>query len=203
MTEKIFPAFPKSYNLIEKATRASDFSMASDVYTGSFLKTLAASKTDGKFLELGTGTGLSTSWILAGMDSTSSLISVDNDPAVLNIARQYLADDHRLKLVHSDGGEWIEKNSDLKFDFIFADTWHGKYLMLEATLLMLNAGGLYIIDDMLPQKNWPEGHHEKAIHLVEVLEKREDLFITKLNWSTGIVIAVKSALLDKRISYCF
>lgn len=32
-------------------------------------------------------------------------------------------------------------------DFIFADTWHGKYLMLAEVLDMLNPGGLYIIDD--------------------------------------------------------
>ena len=63
--------------------------------------------------------------------------------------------------------------------------------MLEEALTMLNCGGLYIIDDMLPQPNWPEGHAEKAILLVEILEQRDDLVLTKLNWATGIVIAVK------------
>ena len=53
------------------------------------------------------------------------------------------------------------------------------------------ATSLYIIDDMLPQPNWPEGHHEKAINLVIELEKRSDLVLTKQNWATGIIIAVK------------
>jgi len=26
---------------------------------------------------------------------------------------------------------------------------------------MLSIGGIYIIDDLLPQDNWPEGHEEK------------------------------------------
>jgi hypothetical protein len=56
---------------------------------------------------------------------------------------------------------------------------------------MLNKGGLYIIDDMLPQPNWPEGHHEKAINLIKLLEAREDLALTKQVWATGIVVAVK------------
>ncbi len=56
---------------------------------------------------------------------------------------------------------------------------------------MLNKGGIYIIDDMLPQPNWPEGHHEKAINLINFLERREDLFLTKQVWSTGIIVAVK------------
>jgi hypothetical protein len=56
---------------------------------------------------------------------------------------------------------------------------------------MLNKGGLYIIDDMLPQPNWPDGHQEKSIKLINYLETREDLVLTKQIWSTGIIIAVK------------
>jgi len=44
---------------------------------------------------------------------------------------------------------------------------------------------------MLPQPNWPDGHHEKAINLVGELEERNDLVLTKQNWATGIIIAVK------------
>jgi hypothetical protein len=46
---------------------------------------------------------------------------------------------------------------------------------------------------MLPQPNWPEGHHEKALQLVEELEKNESLLLTKQAWSTGIVVATKKA----------
>ncbi len=191
MTEEIKQAYPKAYLDIEKATKESGFSMASDTLTCSLLKTLAATKPASKFLELGTGTGLSTSWILDGMDEASTLISIDNDTHFLTIAQHFLADDQRLDLVCEDGAEWLDQNSSLKFDFIFADTWHGKYLLLEEALDMLNPGGLYIIDDMLPQPNWPEGHQEKALRLIETLEKRKDLVLTKQCWATGIVIAVK------------
>ncbi len=167
------------------------FTMASDVLTCSLLRTLAASKPGGKFLELGTGTGLSTSWILDGMDSSSTLISVDNDPIFLAIAQANLAEDDRLDLVCVDGGEWIEENKAKKYDYVFADTWHGKYLMLDETLAMLNKGALYIIDDMLPQANWPDGHAEKASQLIAELERRQDLTITKQDWATGIIIATK------------
>ena len=191
MTDEVNQQFPGSYNDIIEATNLSGFTMASDVLTCSLLRTLAATKPSGKFLELGTGTGLSTAWILDGMDSISSLISVDNDPAFVEIAKMYLGNDDRLNLVVSDGGKWIEENKAQKFDYIFADTWHGKYLVLDEALSMLNKGGLYIIDDMLPQQNWPEGHQEKATNLIRYLEKREDLVLTKQVWSTGIVIAVK------------
>ena len=57
MTEEINQNYPKTYQQINSATKASGFDMASDVLTCSLLKTLAATKPSGKFLELGTGTG--------------------------------------------------------------------------------------------------------------------------------------------------
>ena len=194
MNQEINQAYPKAYWDIDKATIQSGFTMASDALTCSLLKTLAVTKPAGKFLELGTGTGLSTSWILDGMDVASTLISIDNDDRFLVIAQQFLGDDKRLELVCIDGADWFEQNKHLKFDYIFADTWHGKYLLLDEAIAMLNPGGLYIIDDMLPQPNWPEGHHEKAIKLVEVLEQRTDLVLTKQCWASGIVIGVKKVV---------
>lgn len=191
MEDSIKQKFPKTYSEIDRSTKESGFTMASDVLTCSLLRTLASSKPSGKFLELGTGTGLSTSWILDGMDQSSSLVSVDNDSNFLSIAEKYLAEDQRLNLVCSDGGEWITQNKNQRFDYIFADTWHGKYLMMEEALAMLNEGGLYIIDDMLPQPNWPEGHAEKATRLIADIEQRKDLRLTKQSWATGIIIAVK------------
>lgn len=191
MTPEINSALPYAYEAIDADTKSSGFSMASDVLTCSLLKTLAASKPSGRFLELGTGTGLSTAWILSGMDKLSTLISVDFDEKFLDIAEKHLGGDDRLALVLADGEEWVLNNLHMKFDYIFADTWHGKYLLLDEVLNMLNKGGLYIIDDMLPQPNWPEGHDMKAKNLVKELEARKDITLTKQVWATGIIIAVK------------
>lgn len=193
MIEEIKQNYPEAYMAIDEATKDAGFSMASAALTCSLLQTLAASKPGASFLELGTGTGLSTSWILAGMDHRSTLTSIDNEAKFLDIAARYLGHDDRLKLECIDGETWVLQNKDKKYDYIFADTWHGKYLMLEEVLDMLNPGAFYIIDDMLPQKNWPEGHAEKATRLIEVLEQREDLILTKQCWATGIVIATKKA----------
>lgn len=191
MTEEINQSYPAAYLEIVRATEESGFTMASDGLTCSLLRTLAASKPSGKFLELGTGTGLSTSWILDGMDEHSSLVSIDNASEFLNIAQKHLGGDERLTLAEIDGASWFAQNKNRKFDFVFADTWHGKYLLLDEVLSMLNKGGIYIIDDMLPQPNWPEGHGEKALKLIADLEARQDLFLTKQVWATGITVGVK------------
>ena len=191
MDQAIVQPFPGQFKLIEQATIDSGFTMASDPLTGSILRTLAATKPGGMFLELGTGSGLSTSWILDGMDLFSRLVSIDHDEAFLGIARRFLGDDQRLQLICNDGATWMAEQGHEQYDFIFADTWHGKYLLLDEALAMLKKGGIYIIDDMLPQPNWPEGHSEKALKLLDQLDKKDDVFLTKQIWSTGIVIVVK------------
>lgn len=184
---------PRDYLSIKEFTELSGFTMASDILTGSLLRTLAVSKPESKFLELGTGTGLSTSFILDGMDKNSTLISLDDNGDYLSIARRYLGYDKRLTLETIDGEKWINENRHLKFDFIFADTWPGKYWLLDEVLSMLNPGGMYFIDDMLPQQNWPDGHSDKVDKLILELEQKSDFHITKQVWSTGIIICVKKS----------
>lgn len=191
MTNEINQPVPEFYFDIDEATKESGFTMPSDILTCSLLRTLASSKPGGKFLELGTGTGLSTSWILDGMDITSTLVSLDNDKTLLNIAKKFLGHDTRLNLVLSDGEKWVTANTAQRFDYVFADTWHGKYILLDQVLDMINKGGFYIVDDMLPQSNWPDGHKEKAINFVKHLEGRNDFNLVKQHWATGIIIAVK------------
>lgn len=191
MNNTIRQPLPEAYRAIAEETHRLGFTMPSDVQTCALLRTLAASKPSGRFLELGTGSGLSTSWILDGMDSASTLVSFDHDEALLAVAGKYLGHDGRLSLVLSDGADWVYANEGQSFDFIFADTWHGKYLLLDEVLAMLRIGGLYIVDDMLPQPNWPKGHQEKAFAFIEQLEGRDDLRIVKQHWATGIIIGVK------------
>jgi predicted O-methyltransferase YrrM len=164
--------------------------MASDLYTGSLLKTLIASKPGGLFLELGTGSGLATSWMLDGMDKEGKLLTIENNELLQAIAKEQLADD-RIDFILADGYEWIREYAGAPFDLIFADAMPGKYDLFEETMALLKTGGLYIIDDMLPQPNWPEGHAERVDQFIDALEKRTDLTLTKMNWSTGIIIATK------------
>lgn len=190
MNDQLVADVPEVYEKIKEATNELKFNMASDLQTGSLLKTLTASKPGGRFLELGTGTGLATAWLVQGMDENSSLISIDNNCLLVDIARKYI-NDKRVEFVLADGYEWILNYKGKKFDLIFADAMPGKYDLFEETISMLNAKGFYIIDDMLPQPNWPLGHDERVNDFISTLETRTDLLITKLNWSTGIIIVVK------------
>ncbi len=182
---------PKIHQEINRKSEEIGFTMPSDVYIGTLLKTLISSKPKGRFLELGTGIGLSLAWMIDGMDTDSKLITVDNDAELTHIAEQYFGNDKRIQIVCSDGTAWIHSNKEEKFDLIFADAWPGKYSEINEILNMVKIGGFYIIDDMTAQPNWPQGHQDNVDGLVEYLEQREDFTLTKLNWSTGLIIAVR------------
>jgi len=182
---------PNVAEKIQREVKDADFTMSCDNETAALLRTLAASKRNSRFLELGTGAGYSTSWILEGMDQKSKLITVELDEALHYIAKKYLSDDPRVEFVTDDGKDFIKSMSGQRFDFIFADTWPGKLNTLDETLQLLNKGGFYIVDDLLPQEDWPIEHGEKIKDFIAYLDTRTELSITRLNWSTGIIIATK------------
>ena len=156
------------------------------------LRTLAASKPGGRFLELGTGTGVATAWLLEGMNARSTLISVDNDPAVQAVAGECLAGDARLTLVTGDGLEFLRRARAESFDFVFGDAMPGKYVGLDDALAVVKVGGFYVIDDMLPQPNWPEGHAAKVPVLIDRLAANPRFRILPLVWASGVVVAVRT-----------
>jgi predicted O-methyltransferase YrrM len=177
-------------NLREDGIRLN-FTMSCDKLTGNLLRTLATMKPSSHILELGTGIGFSTSWILDGMDKASKLVSVEMDSDLQDIAKSNLRYDERVNFITQDGSDYIKMNLDKRFDIIFADTWPGKFYLLDEVLQMLTSGGIYLIDDLLPVENWSEGHQVKVDNLIDYLENRKDLYITKLNWSTGLIMASK------------
>lgn len=182
---------PNIHSEIEVKSREIGFTMPSDLYIGTLLKTLITSKPKSNLLELGTGIGLSLSWMIDGMDAESKLVTIDNDPKLIQIAKNYFGHDKRVEVICADGTAWIKNYEGEKFDLVFADAWPGKYSELDDILDIIAVGGFYVIDDMLPQPNWPLGHQENVDNLIDYLENRADLVLTKMNWSTGIIIAVK------------
>jgi predicted O-methyltransferase YrrM len=183
--------FPRAVAAIYEESRRERFDLISEPRTGCLLRTLASSKPGGAFLELGTGTGAATAWILDGMDAKASLVTVENDERLLSVARRHLGSDGRAIFISTDGNVFLREAQGRTFDLVFADTWAGKYENLELALNLLGRGGMYVIDDMEPQPTWPPGHDVKVAGLLASLLSRRELQLTKLSWASGIVIATR------------
>ena len=185
---------PPAIAAICRDTDAIGFTMGSEARTGSLLGTLAAMKPAGRFLELGTGTGIGTAWLLSGMDRAARLDSVDSDSKVQAIARLHLGGDPRVRFHHIDGAAFLAASAPDSFDLIFADAWTGKFTDLDLALGLLRTGGVYVIDDLLPQPSWPAGHAAKVPALVDQLARREGFTTTTMAWASGLMLVVKSAI---------
>ena len=183
---------PSTLEAIRVDTERIGFALASEPKTGALLRACAASKPGGRVLELGTGTGVGTAWLLDGMDAAARLISVDSDPQVQDVAKRHLAQDPRVTFHLGDGGAFLEQRRDTRFDLIYADAWPGKFTHLDLALSLLAAGGIYFIDDLLPQPNWPAGHAAKVAPLIANLESRHGFVATKLPWASGLMIVVRT-----------
>lgn len=184
---------PPALDAILKDSDALGFNMASEPKVGAVLATIAAMKPGGRFLELGTGTGHGTAWLLSGMDSTSRLDTVDADPTVTAIARSHLGSDDRVTFHTIDGAAFLRQAPRGGYDLVYADAWPGKFSHLNEALALLRVGGTYFIDDLLPQPNWPDGHAPKVPALIANLERRREFITARLAWASGLMIVVRIA----------
>jgi predicted O-methyltransferase YrrM len=185
-------SLPAPLDAILKESDGIGFTMTSEPKTGSLLRALAASKPGGRLLELGTGTGVGTAWLLAGMDAEARLETVESDPRALEIARRHLGSDPRVTFHPIDGAAFLQRSPPARFDFVFADTWPGKFTHLDLALGQLRTGGIFVVDDLLPQPNWPDGHAIKVSELIADLDRRQGFLAAKVAWASGLMVLVRT-----------
>ena len=178
---------------IEAATKTLNFDMASIPTTGALLRTLVSAKPAANVLELGTGTGMATCWLLDGLDQDGHLVTVDNDPVVQQVAKINLGHDPRINFIEQDGSAFLHNTQTLKFDLIFADALPGKFSELDEALSLLADGGVYVCDDLLPQDSWPDDHAPKVPVYIDDMRSRPDLEVEYWEWSSGILLARRTA----------
>lgn len=182
---------PPAFYAIQREAQHIGFELSSEPLTGALLRALAASKPGGRLLEIGTGAGAGTCWLLDGMDASATLTSIDRDAHVSGIARRQLGHDGRVTFVIADAEDFLKQPPAHEYDLIFADSFPGKYLLLDEALDLLATGGLYVIDDLLPQPTWPAYHQANVNALIDTLEARADLHCVRLNWASGVMICTK------------
>ncbi|WP_329122667.1 O-methyltransferase [Streptomyces sp. NBC_01465] len=191
------PEQPPVLAALRAAAADAGFTMSCEDRTGAFLAALAAEvPAGGRILELGTGVGEGSAWLLSGAAAEGvELVSVELDEDVQAVARKHLGDDPRVTFVAGDGGAWLEAYRGESFDLIFADTWPGKFTHLDAALKLVKPHGTYVIDDLYTQPNWPDGHAAEVERLLRELFARRDFTCVRMGQrglSSGVLTAERS-----------
>lgn len=184
---------PDAHEALQSAAAEHGFIQSSDREFGELLAALAATAPGGRILELGTGVGTGTARLLAGMDATAQLTTVELEESLQSVARTHLGDDPRVTWVVGDGGAWLTNAvaDGLRFDLVFADTWPGKFSHRAEAMSLVAPSGIYLIDDLFPHPGWPEGHQSSVDALRADLEQMEGWAVATLEWASGIMMCVR------------
>ena len=180
----------------ERAERAG-FAMSCDPGAGRLLAVLAAAvPANGRVLELGTGTGAGTAWIVHGLRERDDVevVTVEIDAATAALAAQYRWPP-QVRLLTGDALEVTRRAG--RFDLIFADAQGGKWEGLDATVAALRPGGQLLVDDMKPVAFADEHHARKAAEVRSRLLGHPDLVSVEIAWSSGLILSTRRIFLTE------
>jgi predicted O-methyltransferase YrrM len=185
------PTIPELVAAATGRAASAGFALSCEPGVGGLLAVLAAHLPSGsRVLELGTGAGVGTAWIVSGLlprtDVTVTTVERDARTALLAAQGDWPG---FVDLRLSEALEFMKKGGT--FDLIFADAQGGKWDGLDSTVAALRPGGLLLVDDMTPQPNWPAEMHAKQAEVRRALLTSPLLTAVELSHGSGIVLATR------------
>jgi len=164
--------------------------MSSDPAVGRLLAVLAAQLPgDGRVLELGTGAGVGTAWIVSGLlprtDAMVLTVESDYQTAALAVRGDWPS---FVELRRGDALDVLARTGGT-FDLIFADAPEGKWHGLDQTIAALAPHGLLIVDDMTPLPEWTDSHRAAQERVRRTLLAAPELTSVELAHGSGVILS--------------
>ena len=122
---------------------------AVDAASGATLRLLATAAKARHIIEVGTGAGVSTLWLLRGMRPDGVLTSVDAEPEHQRLAKISIAEagvpTGRARLIGGRALQVLPRLSDAAYDLMFCDANRAENLdYLDAAMRLLRPGGMVV-----------------------------------------------------------
>jgi len=141
---------PEDAPLLAARQRAAEVGVgAVDPPTGAALRFLVAAASGKAVIELGTGAGVSSLWLLRGMRPDGILTSVDSESEHQRLAKTTLTEAGvpagRARLIAGRALNVLPRLSDAAYDLVFCDAARSENVdYLDAALRLLRPGGLLV-----------------------------------------------------------
>ena len=171
--------------------------------TGATLRFLAAAIDAKAVVEVGTGTGVSSIYLLRGMRPDSVLTSVDIEAEHQRLAKQAIAEEGvphtRARFIPGSALEVLPRLTDGAYDLVFCDGDKVEYAdYLEQALRLLRPGGVVAFDNALWHDKVPDPAQRDpetvAIReLGRAVRSDDRLLPLMLPTSDGLLLAIKKA----------
>ncbi len=157
---------------------------------GAALRLLATAVSAKSVIEIGTGTGVSGTWLLRGMRPDGVLTSIDVESEHQRLARETFAEagfgPSRVRLINGPALEVLPRFTEGAYDLLFIDALKAEYPMyLVEGLRLLRPGGVVAVDNAL----W----HDKVADPAE--EDPDTLAVRSLLETVAVDPGLVSALL--------
>jgi predicted O-methyltransferase YrrM len=132
---------------------------------GAVLAALAASRVGGRIAEIGTAFGVGSAWLLSGMDSSATLVTVEVEEQRATAAHDVLSTDDRVTVI---ADRWQNCLPELAlFDLVFVDGGYVEHLaedpgITDMVIDLISTGGHLVLDDLTAEAEWPDEWRGKA-----------------------------------------
>lgn len=170
---------------------------------GAALAALAAAVGAKSVVEIGTGAGVGSLWLLRGMRRDGVLTTIDVEPEHHRAARETFAEagipSNRVRLISGQALEVLPRLTDGAYDLVFCDADKREYPgYLEQALRLLRPGGVVAFDNALWHHRVadPTQRDEDSVAIRELgkaVREDERLTTALLPCGDGLLVAVKRA----------
>ncbi|MDX6197558.1 MAG: hypothetical protein QOJ79_709 [Actinomycetota bacterium] len=192
---------PEDDALAAARSRAAEIGVAAvDPATGGVLRLLAATVGAKAAVELGTGAGVSTLWLLRGLTPDGVLTSVDSDGEHQRLAKASLADagvpSGRVRLIQGRALEVLPRLSEASYDLVFCDAARSENAdYLAAALTLLRPGGIVVFAGALAggRVAEPTARDAETVamrELARTVRDEERLISALIPVGTGLLVGV-------------
>ncbi|WP_430867509.1 O-methyltransferase [Demequina aurantiaca] len=169
--------------------------------TGRTLQILARAMSAKSIVEIGTGAGVSTTYILRGMHPQGVITTIDVEAEHHKAAKQTLAAggfaQTRARMITGRALEVLPRLTDGGYDLVFIDARKSEYpAYLQQSLRLLRSGGMLIIDNALWHGRVPDPAQRDADttairETLKAVRNNENLTPTLLPSGDGLLVAIK------------
>lgn len=175
-----------------RAARAG-FRLSCEDGVGQLLATLVLDVPEGgRVLELGTGAGVGTAWLVSGLDGARrtdvEVVTVEADARLAELSASSSWPEY-VRVVEGDALDVLGQAGE--FDLVFADAQGGKWEGLDRTIAVLRPNGVLLVDDMRPQQWWTDAQRSKQELVRRTLLGHPDLEAIELDVGSGCIICTR------------
>jgi predicted O-methyltransferase YrrM len=168
---------------------------------GMTLQVLAKASRANTVVEIGTGAGVSTVYLLRGMDPTGIITTIDVEPEHHRAAKVTLAEAgfpaSRTRMIAGRALDVLPRLTDAGYDLVLIDANKSDYpsYLLHA-LRLLRPGGMVVLDNALWHGKVPDpaqrDHDTTAIReTLKAVRDNEDLTTVLVPAGDGLLVAIK------------